>query len=252
MSSNSPKFTCASCGKEFRWKPEIAGRKAKCKCGQTLTVPATPPAPKVAAPAPNIVAPSPEPNPLDWSDEPAADYAAAPPAPAASGPRCPSCGAGLPANAVLCVNCGYNLKTGKKIGGVASAAPAAASASLAAPAPAGAPPLGGPGAAYAGTYKRAKIDQVTTVEEETSSWQGYLTILAGVGALGLGVWQLVSPHDPGDPSVGRRRGRWFREMIRWLYDIGGNGAVVGAFALIGLGLIAFGLLQVRKKISTDD
>src|SRR5688500_1043431 len=135
MSSNSPKFTCASCGKEFRWKPEIAGRKAKCKCGQTLTVPAAPPAPKVAEPPP-------EPNPLDWPDEPAADYgaadyAAAPPAPAPSGPACPSCGAGLPANAVLCVNCGYNLKTRKKVGGVAPAA--AATASLAAPAPAGAP-----------------------------------------------------------------------------------------------------------------
>ena len=246
MSSNSPKFMCTSCGKEFRWKPEIAGRKAKCKCGQTLTVPSAPPAPK-AAPAPKVAARAAEPNPLEWPDEPAADYSEVPPPPAPSGAACPSCGAGLAANAVLCVNCGYNLKTGKKIGGVASAAPAA-STSLTAPAPAGGPAPGGPGAAYAGTYHRAKIDQVTTVEEETSSWQGYLTILAGVGALGLGVWQLLDPHDPGDPNIGRRRGRWFRQLIRWLHDLGGTAAVVGAFTLVGLGLIAYGVLQVRKKI----
>src|SRR5215208_7702281 len=97
MSSNSPKFSCAACGKEFRWKPEIAGRKAKCKCGQTLTVPAAPPAPAAVQTAP--------PPP--------------PPAPAPATPACPECGADLPANAVLCVNCGYNLKTGQKIAGVA-------------------------------------------------------------------------------------------------------------------------------------
>jgi hypothetical protein len=247
MPSNSPKFTCASCGKEYRWKPEIAGRKARCKCGQTLTVPTAPRAPRVVEPPPQA-------SPLDWPDEPAADYAAPPPVPAPSGPACPACGAALPAGAVLCVNCGYNLKTGKKVGGVAPAAPAAP-ASLAAPPPGGAAAPGaaaGVGGAYAGTYKRAKIDQVTTVEEETSSWQGYLTILAGVGALGLAVWQLLDPHDPGDPRIGRRRSRWWRQLIRWLYDIGGTAAVVGAFALVGLGLIAFGVLQVRKKIATDE
>ena len=280
MPSNSPKFTCESCGKEFRWKPEIAGRKAKCKCGQTLTVPATPPAPAVtapAAPAPTRPAPArrapvrpsparssplppappavevpPEPNPLEWPDEPAAGYDTAQPPPPPADETCPSCGADLPANAVLCVNCGYNLKTGKKLAGVTPAATPSAAAAVAAPEAPGAAAAGGAGAAYAGTYKRAKIDQVTTVEEETASWQGYLTILAGVGALGLGVWQLLSPHDPGDPDTGRRRGRWFRQMIRWLYDLGGNGAVVAAFALIGFGLIAWGVLQVRKKVSTEE
>ena len=36
---------CTSCGKEFRWKPELAGKKAKCKCGSVISVPAKPPAP---------------------------------------------------------------------------------------------------------------------------------------------------------------------------------------------------------------
>jgi hypothetical protein len=34
-------FNCAACGKKFRWKPEIAGRKAKCTCGNVIDVPAT-------------------------------------------------------------------------------------------------------------------------------------------------------------------------------------------------------------------
>jgi hypothetical protein len=37
------KFPCTSCGREFTWKPEIAGKRAKCKCGSVLTVPKTMP-----------------------------------------------------------------------------------------------------------------------------------------------------------------------------------------------------------------
>src|SRR5688500_20128061 len=33
-------FNCDHCGKRYAWKPELAGKKAKCACGQTLTVPA--------------------------------------------------------------------------------------------------------------------------------------------------------------------------------------------------------------------
>jgi hypothetical protein len=37
-------FACDACGKRFAWKPQLAGRNAKCKCGQVLRVPATDPA----------------------------------------------------------------------------------------------------------------------------------------------------------------------------------------------------------------
>src|SRR3954449_9885723 len=47
------KFACPSCGKEFRWKSEIAGKRAKCKCGATVQVPATDPAAKPAMAAPS-------------------------------------------------------------------------------------------------------------------------------------------------------------------------------------------------------
>ena len=38
-----PKFACASCGKEYKWKPELAGKKGKCKCGGVLSIPPEPP-----------------------------------------------------------------------------------------------------------------------------------------------------------------------------------------------------------------
>jgi hypothetical protein len=34
------RFSCESCGKSFRWKPELAGRKAKCACGAVVNCPA--------------------------------------------------------------------------------------------------------------------------------------------------------------------------------------------------------------------
>ncbi len=34
-------FMCATCGKRFRWRPEIAGRKGKCGCGAIFQAPMT-------------------------------------------------------------------------------------------------------------------------------------------------------------------------------------------------------------------
>ena len=89
MSADDPKFPCPACGKQYRWKPEMAGRTAKCACGAKLVVPTDPPQAAPVAPAP-----------------------------VASQSKCPDCGADLTADAVLCVNCGFNLKTGKKLAGV--------------------------------------------------------------------------------------------------------------------------------------
>lgn len=36
-------IVCSSCGKTFRWKPELAGKRAKCKCGGVIAIPAQPP-----------------------------------------------------------------------------------------------------------------------------------------------------------------------------------------------------------------
>lgn len=39
----SDTFSCGQCGKSYPWKASIAGKKAKCACGQVLTVPQSPP-----------------------------------------------------------------------------------------------------------------------------------------------------------------------------------------------------------------
>ena len=73
-----PKFACASCGKEYKWKPELAGKRGKCKCGGVLSIPAEPP----------VDEPEPEPNFDDLYDisddaprKAPAHTAAAPPPP---------------------------------------------------------------------------------------------------------------------------------------------------------------------------
>jgi hypothetical protein len=58
------KFSCAACGRQFAWKPALAGKKAKCACGEPLLIPQSPPGP--AAPV----------------EDDAYDVAGAPPAPA--------------------------------------------------------------------------------------------------------------------------------------------------------------------------
>jgi hypothetical protein len=37
-----PQFACSHCGKQYTWKPALAGKRAKCACGETLTVPDAP------------------------------------------------------------------------------------------------------------------------------------------------------------------------------------------------------------------
>ncbi|HWB52618.1 MAG TPA: hypothetical protein VG722_00430, partial [Tepidisphaeraceae bacterium] len=36
-------FACIGCGRSYRWKEELAGRRVKCKCGQLMECPSAPP-----------------------------------------------------------------------------------------------------------------------------------------------------------------------------------------------------------------
>ena len=129
---SAAKFSCPACGKQYTWKPELAGRRAKCKCGQAIQVPAAPPgsaagskppAESEAHPAAKAPAPPPPPRAMAKSPAPAPAPAPAPGAVNSAGPadatggdsRCPSCGQPLAAGAVICVGCGFNLKTGKHL-----------------------------------------------------------------------------------------------------------------------------------------
>src|SRR5258706_4174899 len=50
MAQETLHFAWPSCGGKKVWKPQLAGKRAKCSCGQIVTVPAEPPG-SVAAPA---------------------------------------------------------------------------------------------------------------------------------------------------------------------------------------------------------
>jgi hypothetical protein len=97
-SATDSKFSCGGCGKTYKWKPELAGKRAKCKCGYVMTVPSEPPG----------------------GDELDDLYALAEEASAkkheavVEGIRCPSCGGGMQPGEAMCVSCGFNMKTGRR------------------------------------------------------------------------------------------------------------------------------------------
>lgn len=75
------KFSCAACGRQYGWKPQLAGKKAKCACGAAVVVPQGPPAsaspPAAPSPAPSRAS-SPAPAPAPVPDDDLYDFAAAP------------------------------------------------------------------------------------------------------------------------------------------------------------------------------
>lgn len=187
------KFACPSCGRQFTWKPELAGRAAKCKCGNTIKVPARPAAAAPPAPAPA------EGNPLDAFEfsEPAAEPAPAkkakPQAAADAAMRCPSCGQSLSPGAVICVNCGFNLKTGKRMNTMTGdAAPQAAPA--AAPSPVGA--FGIP------TGRRTPQKEKADVGGMVKMVAIPVVLLAVVGGAVFGFRKLSGEKDTG-PQLGK-------------------------------------------------
>jgi hypothetical protein len=125
---------CQGCGKRIRTKDEHAGKKVKCPaCAAVCLVPTAP-----AGPAAEEVAVRPAPaegGTYGLADDPAAEaprpakasgarrrppvpQPAPPPkkgaAPAAEG-DCPKCGSALAEDAVICIECGFNRKTGKQL-----------------------------------------------------------------------------------------------------------------------------------------
>jgi hypothetical protein len=89
--------TC-TCGKQFKVKDELAGKRGKCAaCGRVLSVP--------------TLASS-------------ADQEKASPSPRRA---CPTCRQALQPKAVICLNCGLDLRTGKQVPQAKSSAPAAPS-----------------------------------------------------------------------------------------------------------------------------
>ena len=94
------KLTCPLCGRAYRWRPDLAGQSVRCQCGQALTMPADP-----------ITEPDDEP----WMSEEIVESPALVEDNPTTGRACPWCGQTMPEDETVCVDCGYDLTTGKPI-----------------------------------------------------------------------------------------------------------------------------------------
>ncbi|MEM9411293.1 MAG: MJ0042-type zinc finger domain-containing protein, partial [Planctomycetota bacterium] len=105
---------CDSCSAQFKLKDEFAGKKVKCpKCSKPFMVPSV--RKKVAQQPPNDgyglepVQPRQAMNPmLDLLDDMGVESTPL-------GPVCPKCSAELTPGAIICMECGYNMETGKQL-----------------------------------------------------------------------------------------------------------------------------------------
>ncbi|MBA3272636.1 MAG: hypothetical protein H0T11_02020 [Chthoniobacterales bacterium] len=167
------KISCAGCGRQYRWKPELAGKKVRCGCGHVVEVPLEerPPEPPVEDLEDDLYALAEEkkPSPRAGAVDDSAD-------------RCPSCQQAVEVGSVACVNCGFNLMLDQR-GAVASASSApvmmgAGGAIAMVRAVGGA--MGGPGSpvlGYAGPSRRAQAAMESGDNKVLDLWVP-LTMLA--------------------------------------------------------------------------
>jgi hypothetical protein len=133
--TTTARFPCPACGKSYRWKPELAGRKVKCTCGHVMIAPKDTSGQYVADELIPLAGDEPAAHSVAGEQILAASTVGAPAIRPSSGPkppnpkpkgssksgRCPSCSTALAPGAVLCVACGMNLKTGQKMQTAATA-----------------------------------------------------------------------------------------------------------------------------------
>ena len=118
-------FQC-ECGKSHSISEEHAGKRGKCsKCGNVMRIPGLQPEPALTAasvnrPAARVTSPPKARASSGLDDQDTSrlygldEEDAAPRAPTPRGRPCPKCTKPLPGpDATFCVDCGYNLKTGK-------------------------------------------------------------------------------------------------------------------------------------------
>ncbi|MCG8407363.1 MAG: hypothetical protein MI923_19365 [Phycisphaerales bacterium] len=84
---------CTTCQKRMKAPVRLAGKRARCKCGAAVEIPALPDS---------------DPAPTELSD-----LLGLADGETIGGPRCPSCKTEMEDGTVVCMRCGYNQKTGE-------------------------------------------------------------------------------------------------------------------------------------------
>lgn len=98
MAAASISITCPQCQKQYKAPAELAGKRIRCKqCGHAFAVESPPPSARPAEV---------EEEKHSYGIQEAAELT----------PRCPFCAEELPsAEAVICLKCGYNMKTRQRL-----------------------------------------------------------------------------------------------------------------------------------------
>jgi predicted amidophosphoribosyltransferase len=111
------KLAC-TCGKKFTAKDSLAGKTVKCpNCGRPLTVTAAA-SPAARAADGKSVPPKTGPRRPDADEEsgPLAELLDEVGMPASrTGRRCPECFSDMTSEAIICIQCGYNTETGRRL-----------------------------------------------------------------------------------------------------------------------------------------
>jgi hypothetical protein len=107
---------CPRCHQRLKMRDEFIGLEVQCPGCGTVWAPPTPPGGAPAAPSQGTytqAAATAEEKPTRSAPPRRADS----PAPRPAGPQepCPACGSAMASDAVLCIECGFNLKTGKRL-----------------------------------------------------------------------------------------------------------------------------------------
>ena len=110
-------IACSECGKQLKIRAELEGKKVRCKeCGNVFTVRS--PAVKKAAPPKKLAPPKAPPKPSRQVDD-EGEYDNPNPYGVTSvdlAHRCPHCAAEFESeDAIICLNCGYNIVTREHI-----------------------------------------------------------------------------------------------------------------------------------------
>lgn len=110
--SQDQRVTCPSCSKGYRWQERLVGRPVDCKkCGERFEVPPS------AGMGISLSAAPADDGLYDLAVDDTGHTAADPEpkaAPAVGG-KCPACNSKVAETAVLCLNCGFNMKDGTRV-----------------------------------------------------------------------------------------------------------------------------------------